>query len=83
MLILTRKPTEVIMIGDDVKIMILGVNNGQVRIGIEAPKNIEVHRQEIYDKILRQRLEELESQIENVNDSDIDNFENEDEMVET
>ena len=83
MLILTRKPTEVIMIGDDVKIMILGVNNGQVRIGIEAPKNIEVHRQEIYDRILRQRLEELENQIENVSDPNIDNFENEDEMVET
>jgi len=51
MLILTRRIGEVIMIGNDIKITILGVKNNQVRIGIEAPKNISVHREEIYQRI--------------------------------
>lgn len=51
MLILTRKPSEVLVIGDDIKITILGVKGTQVRIGIEAPKDVGVHRQEIYNAI--------------------------------
>ncbi|WP_162598886.1 carbon storage regulator CsrA, partial [Providencia rettgeri] len=43
MLILTRKPTEVVVIGDDIKVTILGVKGNQVRIGIDAPKDISVH----------------------------------------
>lgn len=50
MLILTRRITETLMIGDDIQVAILGVKGNQVRIGIQAPKNIEVHRQEIYDR---------------------------------
>lgn len=52
MLILTRRVGETLMIGDDVKITILGRNGNQVRIGIEAPKNVGVYREEIYQRIL-------------------------------
>ena len=48
MLILTRRIQEAIMIGDDVTLTILSVRGNQVRIGIDAPKNVEVHREEIY-----------------------------------
>ena len=51
MLILTRKLGESINIGEEIKISVLGINGRQVRIGIEAPMNIVVHREEIYVKI--------------------------------
>lgn len=51
MLILTRRVGETLMVGDDVKVTVLGVKGNQIRIGIEAPKEIAVHRQEIYDRI--------------------------------
>ncbi|MDY0250861.1 MAG: carbon storage regulator CsrA [Pseudomonas sp.] len=51
MLILTRNQGEIIHIGDDIRITVLGVNGGQVRLGIDAPLNIEVHREEIYQRI--------------------------------
>lgn len=51
MLILTRKVGESINIGDDITITILGVSGQQVRIGINAPKNVAVHREEIYQRI--------------------------------
>ena len=51
MLSLSRNFRESIIIGDDVKIIILGFDGDHVRIGIEAPKEIEVHRKEVYDKI--------------------------------
>ncbi len=51
MLILTRKVGESIMIGDSVEVKILGLRAGQVKIGIEAPKDLQVHREEIYDRI--------------------------------
>ncbi len=51
MLILTRRQGEAIKIGDDITVTVLNINNGQVRLGIRAPKQIEVHREEIYDKI--------------------------------
>jgi len=51
MLILTRRIGETLMIGDDVKIIVLGVKGNQVRIGIEAPIEISVHRLEIWEKI--------------------------------
>lgn len=51
MLILTRRIGETLMIGDDVSITVLGVKGNQVRIGIEAPKDVPVHREEIYQKI--------------------------------
>jgi len=51
MLILTRRPGETIFIGDEVRIKILGIKGNQVRIGIEAPDAVAVHREEIYDRI--------------------------------
>lgn len=51
MLILTRRIGENLIIGDDVKIAVLGVKGNQVRLGIEAPKTTSVHREEIYRKI--------------------------------
>lgn len=51
MLILTRRPTETIIINDDIQITVLEIKGSQVRIGISAPPHITVHRQEIYDKI--------------------------------
>ncbi|MEO1889910.1 MAG: carbon storage regulator CsrA [Cycloclasticus sp.] len=51
MLILTRKVGEALIIGDDVSIIVLGVQGNQVRIGVDAPKSVSVHREEIYKKI--------------------------------
>ena len=51
MLILTRKIGESIIIGDNVKVTVLGVEGRQIRVGIDAPKEVSVHREEIYDKI--------------------------------
>ena len=55
MLILTRRISESVIIGDDVKITVLGVKGSQVRLGIDAPKDVSVHREEIYERILSEQ----------------------------
>jgi carbon storage regulator len=53
LLILTRRVGETVCIGDDVTLTVLGVKGNQVRVGINAPKNVAVHREEIYERIQR------------------------------
>ena len=54
MLILTRRVGETLMVGDDVTVTVLGVKGNQVRIGVNAPKDVAVHREEIYDRIKKE-----------------------------
>lgn len=56
MLILTRRVGEKILIGDNVSIAVLGVRGNQVRIGIEAPSEVSVHREEIYHRIQQEKI---------------------------
>jgi len=59
MLILTRRVGETLMIGDDVTVTVLGVKGNQVRIGVNAPKDVSVHREEIYERIKKEQQQGL------------------------
>ncbi len=55
MLILTRRVGETLVVGDDVTVTVLGVKGNQVRLGVNAPKEVSVHREEIYQRIQQER----------------------------
>jgi len=58
MLVLSRRLGETLTIGDNVRITILGISGNQVRVGISAPREIEVHREEVYDRIQKDKEQE-------------------------
>jgi len=58
LLILTRSVSESIIIGDDIQVTVLGVKGNQVRIGVDAPKEVDVHRLEIFNKIQQEKKHE-------------------------
>ncbi len=60
MLILTRRVGETLMVGDDVTVTVLGVKGNQVRIGVNAPKDVSVHREEIYQRIQKEKEQDRE-----------------------
>ena len=71
MLILTRRTNESVIIGDDVKVTMLGVKGSQVRIGIEAPKEVSVHREEIYKRIQHEKVVKSKSEADAKKTSEI------------
>jgi carbon storage regulator len=58
MLILTRRVGETVVIGDEVTVTVLGVKGNQVRLGVNAPRHVAVHREEIYERIKREQTDE-------------------------
>ena len=67
MLILTRRIGEVVRIGDDVTVTILDVKRNQIRIGIDAPREVSVHREEVYNRIQSEQVAEQESSASKLN----------------
>ena len=63
MLILTRRVGESLMIGDEINVTVLGVKGNQVRIGVNAPKDVAVHREEIYQRIQKEKHGDQEPEV--------------------
>lgn len=61
MLVITRRVNETLMVGDDVTVTVLGVKGNQIRIGVNAPKEVAVHREEIYDRIKTEKQQESDT----------------------
>ncbi|HYQ73057.1 MAG TPA: carbon storage regulator CsrA [Gammaproteobacteria bacterium] len=61
MLILSRKVGESLIISDGMKVTVLGIKGSQIRIGVTAPREVAVHREEIYNRILRERAQESQT----------------------
>ena len=61
MLILTRRVGETLVIGDEVTVTVLGVKGNQVRIGVNAPRDVTVHREEIYERIKQEQMSDQDS----------------------
>lgn len=72
MLILTRRVGESLMIGDNVNVTVLGIRGNQVRIGVNAPKEISVHREEIYERIQQEKAGGRVAPSEQDNPDDLD-----------
>lgn len=68
MLVLTRKAGEGIIIGDDIRITVVELKGGGVRIGIDAPRELKVHRQEVFDKIKQENKEATQWDIADLNE---------------
>lgn len=64
MLVLNRKPGESIILGDNIEIRILDIQDGKIKIGIEAPREINILRKEVYDAVKTENQNSLESQID-------------------
>lgn len=64
MLVLTRRQGESVMIGDDVRVRVVSVSGGQVRLAIEAPDGVSVHREEVYERIARANREAASASVE-------------------
>lgn len=67
MLVLTRKPGEGLLIGDDIRITIIEVKGGGIRIGIDAPSDKKIYRQEVYDRICRENQEAAQWNLADLN----------------
>lgn len=67
MLVLTRKPGEGLLIGDDIRITIIEVKGGGIRIGIDAPSDRKIYRQEVYDRICRENQEAAQWNLADLN----------------
>jgi carbon storage regulator len=67
MLILTRRVNETVMIGENVTVTVLGVKGAQVRLGVNAPKDVVVHREEIYERVKAEEAEESGARVQRGN----------------
>ncbi|PKK92000.1 MAG: carbon storage regulator [Candidatus Wallbacteria bacterium HGW-Wallbacteria-1] len=66
MLVLTRKLNQSIMVGDEIEIKIIEIKHGQVKIGVTAPRNVKVHRSEVYEEIQKENLRASQAKPENL-----------------